>query len=85
MLNKQFAADNIPLEFGEFKDAKYTLILKPKTMLPRSLTANVLFIKTGNWTNALAVVKMVNISGDGDYGVPDSSEAYRTSARILGF
>jgi hypothetical protein len=84
MLNKQFAADNIPLEFGEFKDAKYTLILKPKTMLPRSLTANVLFIKTGNWTNALAVVKMVNISGDGDYGVPDSSEAYANVGKDLG-
>jgi hypothetical protein len=84
MLNKQFAADSIPLEFGEFKDAKYTLILKPKTMLQRSLTADVLFIKTGNRTNVLAVVKMVNISGDGDYGVPDSSKAYANVGKDLG-
>jgi hypothetical protein len=86
LLNKQFAADNIPLEFGEFKDAKYTLILKPKTMLPRSLTADVLFIQTGNRTNTLAVVKMVNIPGDGGGwgGVPDSSDAYANAGKNLG-
>ena len=87
LLNKQFALDNIPLEFGAFKDAKYTLILKTKMMLTGLLSADAVFVETNNRTNAVAVVKLVNVPGRDPWsgaGMYDLREAYVKAGRDLG-
>jgi hypothetical protein len=92
LLNKQFAGGNAPLEFGAFKDAKYALILKTKTIVtgsqgftdsPPYLTADAVFVEINNRTNTVAVVKLVNIVGRGlmDF---DMREAYAKAGKDLG-
>jgi hypothetical protein len=93
LLNKQFAADNVQLEFGTFKDAKYTLILKTKIMMtgkpwppfpyPPKITADAVFEETNNRTNPVAVVNLVNVPGQSLWG-PDMSEAYAKAGKDLG-
>jgi hypothetical protein len=93
LLNKQFVEDNIQLEFGTFKDAKYTLILKTKIMMtgkpwppfpyPPKITADAVFVETNNRTNLVAVVNLVNVPGQGLWG-PDMSEAYAKAGKDLG-
>jgi hypothetical protein len=92
LLNKQFAEGNISLEFGAFKDAKYTLILKTKTILtgsqgfapsPPCLTADAVFVETNNRTNTVAVVKLVNLPGQGMWEF-DLREAYAKAGKDLG-
>lgn len=95
LLNKQFVADNksIPLEFGAFKDAKYTLILKMKVMMtgkpwppfpyPPKITADAVFVETNNRTNSVALVSLVNVPGQGMWG-PDMSEAFAKAGKDLG-
>ena len=93
LLNKQFAMDKVPLEFGTFKDAKYTLILKTKILMtgkpwppfpyPPKITADAVFVETNNRTNPVAVVNLVTVPGQGLWG-PDMSEAYAKSGKDLG-
>jgi hypothetical protein len=86
ILNKQFAVGNVPLEFGAFKDAKYTLILKTRTLLTgsRCLTADAVFVETNNRTNTVAVVKLVNVPGREAWSGPDMREAYAKAGKDLG-
>jgi hypothetical protein len=93
LLNRYLAADNVPLEFGAFKDAKYTLILKTKVMLtgvsgpfgvPARLSADALFVETENRTNTVAVVKLVDVVGQVAMGACDLGEAYSKAAKELG-
>jgi len=92
LLNKQSAEGNIPLVFGTFKDAKFTLILKTKTILtgsqgfaasPPCLTADAVFVETNNRTNTVAVVKLVNLPGLGMWDF-DMREAYAKAGKELG-
>ena len=99
LLNKQFVAGDVPLEFGAFIDAKYTLILKTKTIstgnpyspfpYPARLTADAVFVETNNRTNMVAVVKLVNLPGQSGftgskYIVIDMCEAYAKAGKELG-
>ena len=93
LLNKQFKQANIPLEFGVFKDAKYTLILKTKILMtgkpwppfpyPPKLTADAVFVATNNRSTPVALVSLVNVPGQGLWG-PDLSEAYAKTGKDLG-
>lgn len=86
LLNKQFAQGNVPLEFGSFKDAKCTLILKTKRLLtrPQCLTADAVFVETNNRTNTVALVKLVNIPGRDVWSGFDMREAYAKAGKDLG-
>jgi hypothetical protein len=94
LLNKQFSEDNIPLEFGAFKDAKYTLILKTKIMMtgkpwppfpyPPKITADAVVVETNDRNNPVAVVNIVNVPGQNVWGSPDMSEAYAKAGKDLG-
>ncbi len=92
ILNKLLAEGNVPLEFGAFKDAKYTLILKT-TMLTGSLnfggplpllTADALFVETNHRTRTAAVVKLVNEPGRDAWSGFDMREAYAKAGKDLG-
>jgi len=92
ILNKQFAEGNVPLEFGAFREAKYTLILKT-TMLTGSqnsrgpvpcLTADAVFVETDNRTKTVALVKLVNVPGRDPWSGFDMREAYAKAGKDLG-
>ena len=92
LLNKQFASSNVPLEFGKFKDAKYTLILKTTTVLTGAegfvpaapfISANAVFVETGNWANVVAVVELEKMPGQGAWAF-DLREAYAKAGKDLG-
>jgi hypothetical protein len=86
LLNKQFVEVNIPLEFGAFKDAKYTLILKTKTILTgsTSITADAVFVETNNRANTVAVVKLIDMPGRDPWAGSDMREAYAKAGKELG-
>jgi hypothetical protein len=92
LLNKHVATGKPSLEFGAFKDAKYTLILKTKSIAtgapgfaptPPYLSADAVFVETNNRTKTLAVVKLINMVGRGvaDF---DMREAYAKAGKELG-
>jgi hypothetical protein len=85
VLNKQFVEVNVPLEFGGFKDAKYTLILKTKTILTGStcISADAVFVETNNRANTVAVVKLVDMPGRDPWAGSDMREAYAKELGIL--
>ena len=92
LLNKQVGAGGGPLEFGAFKDAKYTLILKTTTLLtgsagfaatPPRLFADAVFVETSNRTNPLAVIQLKDLPGVGMWEF-DMREAYAKAGKELG-
>lgn len=86
VLNKQLAEVKLPLEFGSFKDAKYTLVLKTKTILTGStcITADAEFVETSNRANTVAVVKLVDMPGRNAWAGSDMGEAYAKAGKELG-
>jgi len=92
LLNKQFAAGDIPLEFGSFKDARYTLILRTTAVLTGAegfipsapfVSADAVFAKTSNRMNPVAVVQIEKIPGQGPWAF-DMREAYAKAGKDLG-
>jgi hypothetical protein len=92
LLNKQFAAGAVPLEFGAFKDAKYTLILKTTTVLTGRegfmasapfISADAVFVENSNRTNTVAVVQIEKMPGLGAFSF-DMREAYAKAGKDLG-
>lgn len=92
ILNKHLAAGDHPLEFGSFKDAKYTLILKTTTVLtgipgfvPAApfISADAVFVEGNNPTNVVAVVEIEKMPGRGMWDL-DMREAYAKAGKDLG-
>jgi hypothetical protein len=92
LLNKQFAEAAVPLEFGSFKDAEYTLILKTTTVVtgtegfipsPPFISADAVFVETGRRTNTVAVAQIEKMPGSGAWAF-DMREAYAKAGKDLG-
>lgn len=92
LLNKHVAGGNAPLEFGSFKDAKYTLVLKTTTVLtgtegfmptPPFISADAVFVETSNRANPVAVVELEKMPGMGAWA-GDMREAYAKAGKELG-
>jgi hypothetical protein len=92
LLNKQVKEESTPLEFGKFKDAKYTLILKTTTVVtgkegfmarPPFISAEAVFVETSNRATVLAVVELELMPGQGAWAF-DMREAYAKAGKDLG-
>lgn len=92
LLNKHVAGGNAPLEFGSFKDAKYTLVLKTTTVLtgtegfmptPPFISADAVFVETSNRATPVAVVELEKMPGVGAWA-GDMREAYAKAGKELG-
>jgi hypothetical protein len=97
-LNKHLAEEKPPLEFGQFKSAKYTLILKIKVLILQQgkglfitfaeLTSEAVFVESSNRSNVLASIKYDRIVGRAggvfyQYMEPDMSGAYWQTGKRL--
>ena len=91
LLNKQLAEGKVPLEFGRFKEAKYTLILRTKAIVPGTpgfgpvsrINAEAVFVETNHRANVMAVVEMEDMPGRGAWSGSELREAYAKAGKEL--
>lgn len=99
LLNKYASGKRGNLQFGSFKDAKYTLILKTTftsegynvaiMARPAFINANAIFVETQNRTNVIAVVTITKAPGMDAWGNDFDAgsriqEAYAKAGKELG-
>jgi hypothetical protein len=92
LLNKQLEGGSSPLQFGAFKQAKYTLLLKTTTLVtgtegfapaPPAVSADAIFVETGNRSSVLATVELERMPG-GSAWYFAMREAYAKAGKDLG-
>jgi hypothetical protein len=97
-LNQRLSAKKIDLQFGSFKQAKYTLVLKTTyTELgwkfsdviqhPFLINAQATFVETQNRTNVPAEITIIKAPGSAvgsDFGGRGLAEAYGNAGKELG-
>jgi hypothetical protein len=99
LLNKYVSGEKGDLQFGSFKDAKYTLILKTTftepgwnvgiMRHPAFISADAILVETQNRTNVLAVITITKSPGNdawgNDYDTGERiQEAYAKAGKELG-
>jgi len=97
LLNKQFSSRKKPLQFGSFKDSKYTLILKTTFTepgwhagvinVPAYIDADAIFVETQNRAEVAAVITITKAPGwsEFDFDVAKRiQESYAKAGKELG-